>query len=141
MGQSTTITITNAPELDAKQLGEIAADHVTDSTAWTEDDGTHHVEGHSKWTPDGFISDVLSLTSDLPAAGAIVNEEWDTRAADDPGQRITRYLGGTFLSQATQVTGLVPDDLPTAIADVRAALAMVTEKTAWLLDGLDGTRA
>lgn len=141
MGQSTTITITNAPELNAKQLGEIAADHVTDSTAWTDDDGTHHVEGHSKWTPDGFISDVLSLTSDLPAAGATVNEEWDTRDADEPGQRITRYLGGTFLSQATQVTGLVPDDLPTAIADVRAALAMVTEKTAWLLDGLDGARA
>ena len=141
MGQSTTITITNAPELNAKQLGAIAADHVTDSTAWTEEDGTHHVEGHSKWTPDTFISDVLSLTSDLPAAGATVNEEWDSRDADEPGQRITRYLGGTFLSQATQVTGLVPDDLPTAIADVRAALAMVTEKTAWLLDGLDGTRA
>ncbi|WP_047523117.1 hypothetical protein [Microbacterium sp. ZOR0019] len=141
MGQVTTITITNAPELSAEQLGEIASNHVNDSCAWTEDDGTHRVEGHSKWTPDTFISDVLSLTSDLPAAGATVNEEWDTRDADEPGQRITRYLGGTFLSQATQVTGLVPDDLPTAIADVRAALAMATEKTAWLLDGLDGTRA
>ena len=34
----------------------------------------------------------------------------------------------------------VPDDLPSAIADVRAALATAAEKVAWLLDGLDGAR-
>lgn len=141
MGQVTTITITNAPELNTEQLGDIAENHVYDSTALTEDDGTtHHVQGHSKWTPDEFISDVLSLTSDLPAATVIVTEEWDSRDADEPGERVTRYQGGEFVADATQVTGLVPEDLATAIADVRAALAVVNEKTAWLLDGLSGTR-
>ena len=82
----------------------------------------------------------MSLTSDLPAAVVTVHEEWDTRDADEPGQTITRYRGGTLLSQATQVNGLVPDDLPSAIADVRAALATAAEKVAWLLDGLDGAR-
>lgn len=140
MGQFTTITITNAPELNTEQLGEIAENHVNDSSAWTDDDGTHYVEGHSKWTPDEFISNVLSLTSDLPTAIATVNEEWDSRDADEPGQTITRYRGGELLSQATQVNGLVPNDLPAAIAEARAALTTATEKVAWLIDGLDGVR-
>lgn len=143
MGQTTTITITNAPELTAAQLAEIAEGHVYDTTAWTDDDGTHHVQGNSKWMPDEFISAVVSLTAALPEATTTVDEEWNTRDADEPGQTISRYRAGALLSQASQVNGLVPGDLPTAIANVRAALAGdgdVTETVTWLLDGLDGTR-
>lgn len=143
MGQTTTITITNAPEITDEQLTEIAEGHVYDTTAWTDEDGTHHVQGNSKWMPDQWISAVVSLTETLPKATTTVNEEWDTRDADEPGQTITRYRAGELISQATQVNGLVPGDLPTAIANVRAALASdgdVTESVTWLLDGLDGTR-
>ncbi len=40
MGQTTTITITNAPDLTAEQLAELADGHVYDTTAWT-DEGRH----------------------------------------------------------------------------------------------------
>lgn len=144
MGQTTTtITITNAPELDVDELAEIADGHVYDTTAWTDEDGTHHVQGNSKWMPDEWISAVVSLTEDLPEAITTVDEEWDTRDADESGQTISRYRAGALLPQAAQVNGLVPGDLPTAIAKVRAALAGdgdVTETVTWLLDGLEGTR-
>lgn len=143
MGQTTSITITNAPELTAAQLAEIADGHVYDTTAWTDEDGTHHVQGNSKWMPDELISAVVNLTEALPEATTTVDEEWDNRDADEPGQTISRYRAGALLPQASQVNGLVPGDLPTAIANVRAALAGdgdVTESVTWLLDGLDGTR-
>lgn len=143
MGQYTTITIKNAPELHASQLGEIAVNYVDDWSAWTEDDGSHHVHGNSKWSPEEFISEVVALTEGLSAALATVHEEWDTRDADEPGQTICRYRAGTLISEATQINGLVPNDLPTAISKVRAAIAGdgdITESVSWLLDGLDGTR-
>lgn len=46
MGQTTTITITNAPELTAAQLAELAEGHVYDTTAWTDENDTHHVQGN-----------------------------------------------------------------------------------------------
>jgi tRNA C32,U32 (ribose-2'-O)-methylase TrmJ len=44
----------------------------------------------------------------------------------------------TVAARAMAEKKTVPDDLPSAIADVRAALATAAEKVAWLLDGLDG---
>lgn len=102
------------------------------------------MQGNSKWSPEEFFSAVVSLTEDQSEATTTVSEEWDNRDADEQGQTITRYRAGALLSQANQVSGLVPNDLPTAIAGVRAALAGdgdIAESVTWLLDGLDGERA
>lgn len=143
MGQFNNITIKNAPAITVEQLESITEDHLNDWSVWTEDNGDQRIEGSSKWSPDEFISKVVTLAEPFPEATVVVDEEWDTRDADEPGQVIRRFRAGSVISEATMVSGLVPGDLTEAISSVRAAIAgdgNLAQSAAWLADGLEGDR-
>lgn len=143
MGQFTNITIKNAPAITIEQLERITEDHLNDSTVSTEDNGDRHIEGSSKWSPEEFISRIVTLAEPFPEATVVVDEEWDTRDADEPGQVIRRFRAGSVISEATMVSSLVPGDLTEAISSVRAALAGngdLARSAAWLADGLEDKR-
>jgi predicted ATP-grasp superfamily ATP-dependent carboligase len=109
MSTTTTISITHGKRQSKKPLptGDVLADIIVrhaevDMTDFsTSFGGTYnhaYFQTNSRWTLDGMVDAALAISKKYPGKIVLLNQEWDSRDADEQGEEQFEYRSGKLVA-------------------------------------------